>query len=87
MRGVALWSPKGGPPGLVGDDGTGAPRWCALCGGCRPHQFRIERTLGNVGSAATLAALQQDTPLDDLVARWADDGAAFMRRRAAALLY
>ena len=52
-----------------------------------PRQFRIERTLGNVGSAATLAALQQDTPLDDLEARWADDRAAFMRRRAAALLY
>ena len=52
-----------------------------------PQQFRIERTLGNVGSAATLAALQQDTPLDDLVARWADARAAFMRRRAAALLY
>jgi uncharacterized protein YbbC (DUF1343 family)/CubicO group peptidase (beta-lactamase class C family) len=52
-----------------------------------PDQFRIERTLGNVGSAAALAALQQEQPLDDLIAGWADDRAAFMRRRAAALLY
>lgn len=52
-----------------------------------PGQFRIERTLGNVGSAATLQALQQDQPLDDLAATWAADRADFMRRREAALLY
>ncbi len=52
-----------------------------------PDEFRIERTLGNVGSAAALQALQQDQPLDELLASWAADCAAFMRRREAALLY
>jgi hypothetical protein len=36
---------------------------------------------------ATLAALQQDRPLDELIAGSARDHAAFMRQRAAALLH
>jgi hypothetical protein len=52
-----------------------------------PGQSRIERTLGNVGSAAALQALQQDHPLDELAATWAADRTALMRRREAALSY
>jgi hypothetical protein len=49
--------------------------------------FRSDRTLGMVGSAATLDALRAGAPLPELQERWARDSAEFMAQRARALLY
>lgn len=52
-----------------------------------PGTFQLDRTLGMVGSAATLAALREGADLEPLPARWKAESADFLARRAAALLY
>ena len=52
-----------------------------------PATFRIEATLGMVGSAAALQAIEAGVPLDALADQWALDRADFLRQRQAVLLY
>lgn len=52
-----------------------------------PGTFEAGKTVGMVGSAASLEDIEGDVDLRDLSSRWAEDRAAFMRARADALLY
>lgn len=52
-----------------------------------PREFQVDRTLGNLGSAALLAAIQAGEPLPSLLAAVERDVAAFERVRARYLLY
>jgi len=52
-----------------------------------PNDFRLERTLGNIGSRAVLEALRAGTDPHTIAASWQADLEAFRTRRARCLLY
>ncbi len=52
-----------------------------------PDRFRIERTLGLIGSRATLAAIEEGTDPGAVSARWQASLDAFKRLRAKYLIY
>lgn len=52
-----------------------------------PKAFRLDETLGGIGSAAVVAAIRSGADPQAIVARWQDDLGAFRARRARFLLY
>ncbi len=52
-----------------------------------PQSFKVDRTLGMIGSARTLQGLRDGQDLGALASTWQDDLAVFRQRRASLLLY